>query len=244
MKYKIAICDDREQDAQWIACAVRQWAAQASAVLELEVFPSAESFLFRYEEQKDYDILLLDIEMGSLNGVELARKIRRENESVQIVFITGFSDFMADGYEVSALHYLMKPVLPNKLWEVLDRAAKRLCKAERCILLPGEGETMRIPVSSIALVEAAAHSCDLTTVDGRFEVKASITAIEKLLSQEDEYQFVRCHRSYLVGVPYIKSIAKTQITLDNGDIIPLSRSRYHGVNQAFIRYFKGESQWD
>ena len=74
------------------------------------MFPSAESFLFDYAEQKNYDFLLLDIEMPSMNGVELAQKIRQENNAVQIIFITGYSDFMAEGYEVSALHYLMKPV--------------------------------------------------------------------------------------------------------------------------------------
>ena len=83
------------------------------------MFPSAESFLFDYAEQKNYDFLLLDIEMPSMNGVELAQKIRQENNAVQIIFITGYSDFMAEGYEVSALHYLMKPVSFDKLSKVL-----------------------------------------------------------------------------------------------------------------------------
>lgn len=244
MKYKIAVCDDQEQDAGYIAGAVSQWADAKGAGAEVHTFSSAESFLFQYAEQKDYDILLLDIEMGAINGVELAKKIRRENDSVQIVFITGFPDFMAEGYEVSALHYLMKPVSPQKLSEVLDRAADRLYRAEKSVLFEVEGETMRVPVSRIMLVEAAAHSCLVTTADRRFEVKASISALEKTLQQTAEGEFVRCHRSYLVGISYIRSIAKTELTLDNGEKIPLSRSQYQGVNQAFIRYFKGESPWD
>ena len=72
----------------------------------------------------------------------------------------------------------------------------------------------------------------------------SITAVEKLLVEKAQGEFVRCHRSYIVGIKYIKSIKKADITLDNGMVIPLSRGNYQEVNQAFIRYFKGETQWD
>ena len=106
--YRIAICDDSRADAEYLSALVREW-AQGQAV-QLQRFPSAEAFLFRYEEEKDYDLLLLDIEMGNMDGVSMARAVRKENESVQIVFITGYSDYIADGYDVGALHYLLKPV--------------------------------------------------------------------------------------------------------------------------------------
>lgn len=125
MTYKIAICDDMEQDAQYIAAAVKKWAEQANVYADIHAFRSAEGFLFDYAAHKDYDILLLDIEMPSINGVELAKRVRRENEAVQIIFITGFPDFMAEGYEVSALHYLLKPVSFDKLSKVLNRAGRQ-----------------------------------------------------------------------------------------------------------------------
>lgn len=71
---------------------------------------SAEAFWFQYEEEKDYEILLLDIEMEQMNGIELATKLRTDDETIQIIFITGYPDYIAQGYEVAALHYLMKPV--------------------------------------------------------------------------------------------------------------------------------------
>ena len=123
MSYRIAICDDNPQDAQFVQNILDRWSAERGAELRVEHFPSAESFLFRYEEDKAWDILLLDIEMGEMDGVTLAKRIRPGNESVQIVFITGFADFVAEGYEVAALHYLMKPVREDKLFAVLDRAA-------------------------------------------------------------------------------------------------------------------------
>lgn len=243
MKYKIAICDDMEQDTQYIASAVNKWAEKEGITVAIEAFPSAESFLFYYAEHKDFDILLLDIEMQTMNGVELAKRIRKENDSVQIVFITGFPDFMAEGYDVSALHYLMKPVSFDKLSAVLDRAADRLNKTEKSVIITVDGETIRVAASDIISIEAFAHSCTLTTLNARFELKTGITAIEKMLCEAAGGEFVRCHRSYIVGVKYIKSISKTDITLDTGAKIPLSRGNYQAANQAFIRYFKGESQW-
>ena len=95
MDYKIAICDDSESDRQYIAGLAAQWAASAGCAGQIALFASSENFLFHYAEKNDYDILLLDIEMGAMNGIALAKKLRQENSAVQIVFITGFPDFMA-----------------------------------------------------------------------------------------------------------------------------------------------------
>ena len=163
MRYKIAICDDMEEDANYIAAAVHTWAEKENILVNTDTFPSGESFLFQYGEQKDYDILLLDIEMNDINGVELAKIIRNQNDTVQIIFITGFSDFITEGYEVSALHYLMKPVMEEKLFQVLNRAVKKIEKAERSVVFSANGETRRTAVSEIICVEAFAHSCMVTT---------------------------------------------------------------------------------
>lgn len=80
-------------------------------------------FFFLYEEQPFGDILLLDIQMAQMNGMELARKIRERNRRIQIAFLTGLPDFICEGYEVDALHYLIKPIQEKKLFQVLDRAA-------------------------------------------------------------------------------------------------------------------------
>ena len=85
MTYKAAVCDDSAADRQYLSDLVRQWAQSAGHRVEISMFPSAESFLFHYAEEKDYDILLLDIEMKEMDGVTMARKLRRENDTVQIV---------------------------------------------------------------------------------------------------------------------------------------------------------------
>lgn len=129
MNYKIAICDDSQADRDYVASLVRRWASEGDRTAHIEAFSSAEGFLFHYAEESDFDILLLDIEMGGMDGVTLAKRLRQSNDTVQIIFITGYSDYIAEGYEVAALHYLVKPLDENKLFSVLDRAAKR---TKRC----------------------------------------------------------------------------------------------------------------
>lgn len=240
MNYKIAICEDSDTDQKYIRKLVEDWATDMRHTIQVNVFASAESFLFQYVEHKDYDILLLDIEMGSMDGVELAKKLRQDNETIQIIFITGFPDFMAQGYEVCAVHYLLKPVSRELLAKVLAKAADNLRKTAKAVIFTVDKEEVRLALSDILYVEAFAHACRITALDEQLEVKKSISQIEHILGEG----FIRTHRSYLAGISYIKRISKTEVTLDNGEKLPLSRSNYQAVNQAFIEYYRGESKWE
>ena len=236
MAYRVAIVDDSTTDAEFVQRILNSWADLRQANIQAEVFPSAEAFLFRYAEDKDWDILLLDIEMGNMDGVTLAKKIRQENDSVQMVFITGFADYISEGYEVAALHYLMKPVKQDKLFAVLDRAVASLQKTERVILLPLGGEMLRLPISQVQYVEAFSHTVAIITGTDTIQVKMPISEVEKLLGEE----FIRCHRSYLVGLKHIARLSKTEVILDSGKTLPLSRGAAPLVHKAFISYYTGE----
>ena len=236
MAYRVAIVDDSTTDAEFVQGILNSWAEQRQANIQVNVFPSAESFLFRYAEDKDWDILLLDIEMGAMDGITMAKKVRQDNESVQIVFITGFADYISEGYEVSALHYLMKPVKQDKLFAVLDRAVASLQKTERVILLPVGGEMLRLPTSQVQYVEAFSHTAAIITGADTIQVKMPISEVERLLGDG----FVRCHRSYLVGLKHIARLSRTEVILDSGKSLPLSRGAAPLVHKAFVSYYTGE----
>ena len=153
MEYKIIICDDSAEDTVFLTELTALWGKHSGHTIRMERFDSAEAFLFRYEEDKTCDILLLDVEMPGLSGVELAKKIRKNDDALQIVFVTGYSDYIAEGYEVSALHYLMKPVDREKLFSVLDRAVSRIKSRERALLLECVGETVRVPLHEIRYMD-------------------------------------------------------------------------------------------
>ncbi len=236
MTYRIAICEDSPADGDYVNELVCRWARQAGVMADVARFASSEQFLFRYAQDKCWDILLLDIEMGGMDGVSLARRLRKEGDPVQVVFLTGFPDFLAEGYEVSALHYLMKPIRPEKLFSVLDRAVGLLGRAEPTLVLQGAGEALRLKISQIQYVEAFAHSVTIVTDTEPLSLRIPISQLEQRLPE----QFLRCHRSYLVNLQHIAKLSKTQVTLDSGVSLPLSRSAAGLVHRAFVRHYSGE----
>ena len=225
--YKIAICDDSQADAVYIATLVKEWAKDR--IVKIRTYPSAEAFMFNYAEEKDYDILLLDIEMGKMDGVTMAKAIRQDNESVQIVFITGYSEYIADGYDVAALHYLIKPVKKEQLWSVLDRAAERLKKNEKELLLKTADETVVMPVREIRYLEVQQN---YVTVHGKINVTVKRTLGE--FEKELDERFFRLGRSYIVNLTCVRRISKTEVILTDGSVIPLPRGQYDALNRAII----------
>lgn len=229
MTYKIAVCDDSAGDREYITALARQWAERSGHLLDLSQFVSAENFLFEYSGKSDYDILLLDIEMGEMDGVELAKRLRRENEILQIVFVTGYDHYISEGYEVAALHYLMKPVKEDKLLAVLDRAADRLRKAERVLTLESGGEMVRIPLRQIRYVDVRLNYATIHAQKD-YTVKKPLGEIAAALDE----RFYRVGRSAIVNLTYVGRVTKTDIYLDDGAAVPLPRSAYEGVNRAII----------
>lgn len=229
MKYKIAICDDSEADRQYVLSMVNGWAVSAGHIVHTDTFDSAESFLFHYAEECDYDILLLDIEMGTMDGVTMAKQLRKSNDTVQIVFITGYSDYISEGYEVAALHYLMKPVKEEKLSSVLDRAAEKLVKNEKVLNFEISGEMVRVPIYQIRYADVLGN---YVTIHGMSEVTVKMTLgeLEKMLDE----RFCRVGRSAIVNLTQIGRVTKTEIKLSDGTAIPLPRGAYDGINRAII----------
>lgn len=225
--YKIAVCDDSQADAEYIATLVKEWAKDR--IVKIRTYPSAEAFMFNYAEEKDFDILLLDIEMGKMDGVTMAKAIRQDNESVQIVFITGYSEYIADGYDVAALHYLIKPVKKEQLWSVLDRAAERLKKNEKELLLKTADETVVMPVREIRYLDVQQN---YVTVHGKVDVTVKRTLGE--FEKELDERFFRLGRSYIVNLTCVRRISKTEVILTDGSAIPLPRGQYDALNRAII----------
>lgn len=228
MDYRIAICDDRQEDREYVRQLTARWAQQRGNQVEMTEFCSAEQFLFSCP-QPDFDLLLLDIEMGEMDGVSLAKQVRRTNELMQIVFITGYSDYITEGYEVAALHYLMKPVKEEKLFAVLDRAVERLHKNTKVLTLETAEEMVRVPLYQVSALEVQRN---YVTVHVRqdYTVKKSLS---ELMEQLDE-RFFRVGRSAVVNLNDISRVTRSDIYLTDGRSIPLPRGAYDKLNRAII----------
>ena len=229
MEYKIAICDDSDADRQYVLNMVKCWAVSVSHEVHIDTFPSAENFLFHYAEESDYDILLLDIEMGAMDGVTMAKQLRKNNDTVQIIFITGYSDYISEGYEVAALHYLMKPVKEEKLCSVLDRAAEKLSKNEKVLNFEAAGEMVRVPIYQIRYADVFGNYVTIHALSD-VTVKMTLSELEKRLDE----RFYRVGRSTIINLTQISRVTKTEIKLSDGTAISLPRGAYDGINRAII----------
>ncbi|MCI6014648.1 MAG: LytTR family DNA-binding domain-containing protein [Coprobacillus sp.] len=229
MNVHFAICDDNNIDSNYVSNLVNKWANERKYQINIDIFDSAEAFLFHYDGNKDYDILLLDIEMKKMDGVTLAREIRKTNKSVQIVFITGYSDYIADGYDVEALHYLMKPLKEEKLFVVLDRAVNRIIQNEKYLLLNYYDETIRIPLHEIVYIDVDRNYVTIHS-NQDYTIKKTLGKIEKELDK----RFFRIGRSVIVNLKYISRVTKTDVFLANNTILQLPRGVYDSLNRAII----------
>lgn len=229
MSCRFAICDDDQDYARYLEGLAAAWAQGAGTALEVELFPSAQAFLFRWEERRDFDVLLLDIEMDGMDGVELARAVRRENDDVQIVFVTGYTDYIAQGYEVSALHYLTKPVNEEKLLQVLTRAVGRLRRNEKALTLVLPNQTVRLPLSQVRYLEVV-HNYVTVHAGRDYAVKRPLSELEKEL----DGRFFRAGRSYILNLAFVRRASRTEAELTTGERIPLPRGQYDRLNRAII----------
>ncbi len=231
MKYKIAICDDEQDQIEYITSIVTAWSAHEGHSCEIRTFASAEAFLFEYEEDKAYDILLLDVEMKNMNGIELAKRIRKDTNRAEIIFITSHYEFVGEGYEVDALHYLSKPISANKLTQVLTKATEKLSVEPPSVVIFCEGETVKLYEPDILYVESLLHYIVIHTKNKEYKIKENISAFENKLSDD----FYRIHRSYLVSLKHITRISRTSVNIGNTEL-PLSRGKYDDTNRAFIEH--------
>lgn len=233
MALKIAVCEDDLAQRDALVALVSRWAAAREHSAAIGSYSSAEAFLFAYADARDFDILLLDVEMGATNGVELAKRLRREKSRAEIIFLTSHTEFIGEGYEVDALHFLIKPVNDEKLFSVLDRAAERAAASPPSIVVSSEGQTLRLYEREICYIEAFLHECVIVADSGEYRVRERISDLEARLSK----QFFRCHRSYIVFLPAIRRIGRSELLLEGGASIPLARGKYDAINRAYIDFY-------
>lgn len=231
MTYEIAICDDEEKQRVYIKSLVERWLRQTFHHVKIQEYASSEQFLF----EQAYDrtqILFLDIEMEKMDGIALAREIRKHNRQMQIIFVTGYMEYIQEGYDVEALHYLLKPVSQEKIDSVLERAVERLKTADAMFLVECGGEVLRLPLKEIRFIESN-RNYNIIHADNDYEMRGTLSELEEKLDEA----FVRVGRSCLVNLHYVRRIGKTELILNTGENLPVPRGSYKKLNEAFIKYF-------
>ena len=233
---RIAICDDNQTFAQALANYIE--AEYTSLDLLIEFFASGEELVDYYQAaKKGFDIILLDIEMKQINGLEAAHQIREIDTQTVIIFITSHDELASMGYEVAAFRFLTKPVKPAKLIEALEAVRAQNNNTKTIHINNIEGE-YTINVSDILFFEAQNQQVFIQTKDGSFTERA---AISDYVDELAGYDFISIHRSYLINLRYVKGLNKQEVTLSDGTILPISRLRFQDVKRAFHDYISKTS---
>lgn len=230
---KIAICDDDWHMQQTLRLFIDQTYQDLDMLVD--GFTSGEALLAAVQKQsQSYQLILLDIEMRGIDGLETARRVRALLPDCYIIFITSHDEFALTGYEVQAFRYLVKPVQPEKLTEAISAVRAELADQLTLHVEDGPVEAL-VRARDIFYVEAQDKRVRLVTARETFSDRRGIDEVAALLAQED---FYRVHRSYLINLRYVAFMDGTTVQLVNGDQVPISRLRKKAFKNAFQAYVK------
>lgn len=232
---RIAICEDNKDHADILQGMIEHWAKREQQQVEIGYYQSAEHFLFSLKDGVSYELIFIDIQMEKMNGMELARLIRREDKMTILIFTTGLAKLAPKGYEVLALRYLVKPLKEREVSEALTRTVQLLEQNKRdAVVISSNGELRRVFKNEIYYIEADDHYINLYTRREIIRFKEKLKLFE---SQFEEPRFCKCHRSYIVNLHYTTKITREGVELENGAVLPVSRNRWDVLNKCYLAYY-------
>lgn len=235
MLVRVAIVEDETELHDYYGKMIEAWGNDRNVRVITTFIESAEEYLFKYDRQNIFDIIFLDVFMKDMNGMELAREIRKFDRNVQIVFLTGNAEYVFEGYEIGAVRYLIKPVEETGLAKALDACMEKLGSSrEDFLTIKYQGENVRLSRSEIVFVKVDGHYLQMRTRDNLYEWKASL---KEMMSKLDPARFVMANRSVVVNLEFVDKITREECILENGETIPVSRGAYGALNDAFMQYF-------
>ena len=228
---EVAIVDDEKVIREQIKKLVVKYEPDCNA----KTYETGEELL---AEGKKYDVVFLDIQMEGMNGIDTARALREKQEDMVVIFITGVKEYVFEAFDVSAFHYLLKPVEEKKFSEVFERAKKevkkRTTQEQKNIFIKNRNRSFTINWDNILYIENRGKKVEIHTGNEIIETYASMNDLEKQLGGN----FYRCHRGYLVNMAHIAEYENDSISLNNGENIFMAKERYNEFVKEYMRYLR------
>ncbi|MGE4214717.1 MAG: LytR/AlgR family response regulator transcription factor [Anaerotignaceae bacterium] len=228
----IGICDDCANDREILTRYIEQYMDTLHLDYTLSAFESGEDFL-ESVPTKEYDMVFLDIYMKEKTGVETARTLRETDQSCLIIFTTTSLDHALDGFEVGAVHYLVKPLRYEDVEVGLDRCKQLFAQAEKYIDVKTGHMVTRILLKDIIFAEVYGNTVLIHTKPEKIKAYLSLDELGKLLPMDI---FLRCHRSYIVNMNFIASQDGSDFILKNGTKIPIPRKELQLMRKCYTDY--------
>lgn len=245
--YSVAVVDDEPEFRKRIVEMFTAYQSESSNQLIIYEFGNAEELLEVYKEKEHpFQILILDVEMGTINGAEAAKKIRKKDKTVSIIFVTNFPSYAIDAFEVDAIGYLVKPVeyiqLKSRMAKAIidvDYLHDRLLASNRYLTVKMHFRDVPIEINGIYYIEKRRNQSVIHTENGEY---TCYDPLKQLYESLDHPRFVYCHQGYIVNFERIKSINETQVCFSDHMVVPLSRKYYTDLKTRLINQINAERE--
>lgn len=231
---KLAICDDNSAEITLIESLLNRYTSEKNITFRLYTFGDGCDLISAYEDEAaQFDLILLDVLMQQLNGIDTAARLRRRGIHTPIIFFTTSRDYAVESYDVEAAGYLIKPVSYEKLKALLDRVLRKT--DEPRLALRVHGGSRYLYYGEILFFESMDHVTYATVRDGeRIRCSESLTAMQDTLAHDP--RFYRCHKAYLVNMDYIEQIEEVLI-LTSGHRVPYRVREKKKITDDYYRHF-------
>lgn len=227
----VAIVDDEKVIREQI----RKLAVKYEPNCNIKTFETGEELL---AEGKKYDLVFLDIQMEGINGIDTARVLREKQEDIVLIFITGVKEYVFEAFDVSAFHYLLKPVKEKKFAEVFQRAKKEVEKTtkqkQEYLFIKTKNRSFTINRDNILYIENRGKKVEIHIGNKVIETYVAMKELEKQLCGN----FYRCHRGYLVNMAHIAEYENDSISLSNGEKIFMAKERYNEFVKEYMQHLR------
>lgn len=238
--FRIAVCDDNLNETKIVLELLTKFQASHPGIeFHVQGFDSGKKLLTHIKSGKIYDLFLLDILMPDINGIELVKKLRMLNPDVTVIFLTSSTDYALHAYEVSAVQYILKPVIQNKLFDVLDKilTMRKMEKDQFFILSTTEG-ILKISFSTIVYIEITGHIMRVCLDNGDILSSKSIkvpfkTAVDTLLADS---RFLYAHKSYVINMEHVQELIGKSFIMMGGHIIPIPKYKIAIAKEKYFTY--------
>lgn len=235
---RINICDDREEHLQTINAAAENYLQKRNMDAHICLFTNAMDYLDHISGKGGSEIALLDICMPGINGMDIAKEIRKRADQTEIIFLTTSSEYAVDAFHLKAAHYLVKPFTQIQFEEAMDRAMEHFSQEERAIAVKSEGgEMYSLKLDEIQYIESFSHDQNVYLQTGEIlKLHLSLSGIFDEISTISPNQFIMPYKGYVVNLKSIMRIESRRIILRSGVEIPLPRGAFREVKARFFDY--------
>lgn len=229
----IAIIEDSKQEMDQLIEYVQVYFSKRQVFRTVETYSSGESFLEHWKKKK-FDLVFLDIVMGGITGIDVARKIRETSSDCVIIFTSVSTEFALQGFEVRAFDYLIKPLSQDKFEHTMDLCHNELIKHIRYIEVKESRTMLKLPLQDIIYTDYYNHYIQIHTAGKMIRSYQQFDAFAPLLLCYP--QFLCCYRNCIVNMNRISVVDKNDFIMENGERVPIIRSNRHAIYQQYADY--------